>query len=151
MDASCHRNPAAEETEGIGWKLLLCNFCQRKGWRPYNGWLNCVIWQKAAFYPWNAGERLLLAMRGLLMPLSLRDTSAVSLFRPKAPSVARRNNWYFPGFTGGLTVKLAEHSSVSSSWRKRWREIATRYARTSDAFITAGHVRRIAISAAICA
>ena len=34
---------------------------------------------------------------------------------------------------------------------KRWRGIATRYARTSDAFITAGHVRRIAISAAICA
>ncbi len=34
---------------------------------------------------------------------------------------------------------------------KRWREIATRYARTSDAFITAGHVRRIAISVAICA
>ena len=45
---------------------------------------NCVIWQKTAFYPWNAGEG-----------------------------------------------------------------IATRYAKTPDAFIAAGHVRCIAIWAAI--
>ena len=32
---------------------------------------------------------------------------------------------------------------------KRWRGIATRYAKTSDAFIAAGHVRCIAIWAAI--
>ena len=34
---------------------------------------------------------------------------------------------------------------------KRWRGIATRYAKTSDAFIAAAHVRCIAIWAAILA
>ena len=61
-----------------------------------------------------------------------------------------RHKWQSMGVTEWL-IKLRHLAESCFLSLKRWRGIATRYARNSDAFITAGHVRRIAISVAICA
>ena len=64
--------------------------------------------------------------------------------------VTTRHKWQSMGVTEWM-IKLRHLAENCFLSLKRWRGIATRYARTSDAFIAVGHVRCIAISVAICA
>ena len=159
MEASCHRHDISDNV----WTLLEPHLPGRRGqWggiaQDNRRFINAVFWVLRTGAPWrglppdygkwgSVHQRFIRWRRkGVwekLLEILIDEPDYEWLVIP--PKKNRKEQRGYDKYLYKLR-HLAENCFLSL---KRWRGIATRYAKTSDAFIAAIHVRCIAIWAAI--